>query len=154
MDDLLRQLGDLLLGSIPTILIFLVLLFCYATLFRAPLRRTLAERRARTAGAVEEAAAAVASASAKAQEYEAQLRAARAGFGKERERRIAAWNAARDRALTEAREAAAAQVRAARTSLETEARHTREGMDASIEALTGQILARVLPAEAREEVAR
>ncbi len=145
MDELFRELGDLFLGSVPTVILFLLLVFCYTTLVHMPLQRTLATRRERTAGTVEKAHAATAIAEAKAQEYEARLRAARLEINQAREKQIAGWNTARDRAIAEARERAAAQVREARATIEADARQSRASMDASIDALAGQILAEVLP---------
>ena len=55
MDLILKQLGDLALGSVPTIVFFLLLLAAYAGLVRRPLVKVLDERRARTSGAVEQA---------------------------------------------------------------------------------------------------
>ena len=149
MDDILRQLGSLFLGSIPTMVIFLLLLVCYTVLLHRPLTRVLAERRERTAGAVEKAHAAVAIADAKAQEYEAKLRAARHEIQVAREKQIAGWSAARDQALAEAREAAGTRVRSARVALEAEAERSRASLEAHIDELAEQILATVLPRTAQ-----
>ena len=78
MDEILRQLAPLLIGSVPTIVIFLVLVLGYKYILYGPLLKVLAERRSRTAGAIERAEAAIAAADAKAREYEDKLRAARA----------------------------------------------------------------------------
>ena len=77
MDQILHQLGGLLLGSVPTILLFVVLIILYRVLVYGALTRVLAERRARTEGAMEQAHDAIAAADAKAQEYEAKVRMAR-----------------------------------------------------------------------------
>ena len=55
MDETLRQLGGLLLGSIPTIIMLLVLWGAYAAIVHTPLSKVLAERRAKTQGAIEKA---------------------------------------------------------------------------------------------------
>src|ERR1700757_5107017 len=99
IDELLSQLGDLVLGSIPTIIIFVFLVIAYRILLYRPLMRTLDERRERTLGAVEKAKAVIAAADAKSQEYEAKLRAARAEIFHRRELRLQQWNAQRDDAL-------------------------------------------------------
>ena len=62
--DVLNQIGGLLLGSVPTVILFVLLYFAYTTLVRKPLERILAERRARTIGAVEQARGAIAAAEA------------------------------------------------------------------------------------------
>ena len=74
MDPLLRQVGDLLLGAVPTAVIFLLLYAIYATLVGNPLRKTLDERRKRTEGAMLKARADIAAAEAKTQDYEQRLR--------------------------------------------------------------------------------
>jgi F-type H+-transporting ATPase subunit b len=145
MDDILRQIVTLFLGSVPTMILFL-LLGCYTVLMHRPLKRVLAERRERTAGAVERAGAAMAIADAKAQEYEARLRAARVELQAARERQIAAWIAAKDQALAGAREAAQTRVRSARKSLELEAERSRASLEGHIDELAAEILATVVPA--------
>ncbi len=146
MDELLRQLGDLVLGSVPTMVIFLILVLAYTALVDRPLRRTLFERRERTAGAVEKAQAAIALADAKAQEYEARLRAARLEIFSRRDKQVQQWNQGRDAAVNEAREAAQLRVRQARSELEEQTRMARAQLDTGIDQLAAQILATILPA--------
>src|SRR5580698_7534109 len=107
MDETLHQLGGLLLGSVPTIFLFLLLVILYRFLVYGPLTRVLTERRERTEGAIEQANAAAA---AKTQEYEAQLRAARSRIFQARQQKMEQWNRERDRAIAEAHEAAQNQV--------------------------------------------
>jgi F-type H+-transporting ATPase subunit b len=147
VDQLLRQIGDLVLGSLPTIILFVFLLFAYRFLLYKPLMRTLAERRERTIGAVEKAHAAIAAADAKTQEYEAKLRAARAEIFHRRELRIQQWNAQRDSALAAARQAAHERVAAGRAAIEAEAAEARHHIEASAGALAEQIIRAVLPSE-------
>ena len=85
MDETLRQVGELLLGSIPTI-IFMVLLYAiYTALVHKPLVKVLAERRSKTEGAVEKARADIAAAEARTAEYEQRLREARMAVFKNQE---------------------------------------------------------------------
>jgi F-type H+-transporting ATPase subunit b len=147
VDELLRQLGDLVLGSVPTMIIFLFLVIAYRFLLYGPLMRTLAERRERTLGAMEKAHAAIAAADAKSQEYEAKLRAARAEIFHRREQRLQQWNAQRDSALASARLAAQQHVETARAALEAESASARKQIEASVDQLAGQILKAVLPPE-------
>jgi F-type H+-transporting ATPase subunit b len=51
MQDIFQQIGALLLGAIPTILLFIVLVLAYQFLVQGPLTATLRQRRARTEGA-------------------------------------------------------------------------------------------------------
>jgi F-type H+-transporting ATPase subunit b len=146
MNEILHQLGDLALGSIPTMIIFLVLVLAYRILVYGPLSNTLATRRERTTGAIEKAAAAIAAADAKSQEYEAKLRAARAEIFRHRDQRIQQWNRERDSALASARLAAQERVRAAQAALEAQAAEARQQIEGSTEQLAAQILQAILPA--------
>src|SRR5262249_49662370 len=101
MDETLRQVGGLLLGSVPTIIFFLVLYGLYTLLVHRPLTRVLAERRALTQGAIEKARADVASAEARSTEYEQKLRDARLALFKAQEARRAKAAQARTDGLAE-----------------------------------------------------
>ncbi len=52
MDEILRQLGELVLGAVPTMILFILLVVAYGFLVRRPLGRVLTDRRARTTGAM------------------------------------------------------------------------------------------------------
>jgi F-type H+-transporting ATPase subunit b len=145
MDETLHQLEGLLLGSVPTIFLFLFILVLYRSLVYGPLTRVLAERRARTDGAMEQASAAAAAAAAKAQEYEARLRAARLKIFQARQQRQQQWNRERESAMTDAQEAARRQVEEAKLALQTQTNAMRHTMEDSIEELAGEILRAILP---------
>src|SRR5207247_11176761 len=110
MDETLRQIGGLLLGSIPTVVCFLLLYGLYTILLHKPLTRVLAERRDRTQGAIEKARADVQSAEARTAEYEQRLRDARLALFKAQEARRAQASQARSAAIAQARERAQQQV--------------------------------------------
>jgi len=145
MDVLLKQLGDLIVGSIPTMTLFIILVLAYRFVLYGPLTRMLAERRARTQGAVEKAADAIAAADAKSQEYEARLRAARAEIFRHREQLIHQWNAERESALASARLAAQERVRVAEGALKQQTADARKQIEGSTEQLASQILQAILP---------
>jgi F-type H+-transporting ATPase subunit b len=145
MDEILRQLVPLLIGSVPTMIIFLVLVLAYKYILLGPLLKVLAERRSRTAGAVERAQAAIAAADAKAQEYETKLRAARAEIFHARENRIKAWSAERESALSDARQAARTRIIAEKATLEAQAATSRHEIERTIDTLATDILKAVLP---------
>lgn len=145
MQEIIQQVGNLLIGSVPTILLFIVLVLAYQFLVQGPLTATLKERRARTDGAIEEANRAIAQAEAKAEEYSALLRQARAEVFKVREQRIKEWNAERDAALEAARKVALAKVRQARAELDTEAAAARMSIQTSAADLADQVVRAVLP---------
>ena len=145
MDLILHQLADLFLRSIPTAVLFLLLLAAYRILVHAPLVKVLADRRERTSGAVARAEAAIRTADARAQEYEAKLRAARAEIFRAREQRMQALQRERDRMLEEARHAAHEKVHTARRSLDAEAAEARAALDGKADALAAEILRVILP---------
>jgi F-type H+-transporting ATPase subunit b len=148
MQELVQQVGAYLVGSIPTALLFLVLVIAYQFLVQTPLTATLKERHARTDGAVEDANRAIAGAEARAAEYAEKLRQARAEIYRAREQRIKQWSAERDAALEIARKAAGSKVHQARTELEIEADRARKAIELSIAELAGQVVRAVLPAAA------
>jgi F-type H+-transporting ATPase subunit b len=145
MDQILKQLGELVLGSVPTMVLFLLLVAAYGLLVRRPLDRVLAERRAKTSGAVEQARGAISAAEAETAVYEDKLRAAKAEIFQSRDKKLKQWTAERDAALGEARAATQSRVRAARQEIEngaTTARGQIEGMSAE---LSARVLRAVLP---------
>ena len=77
MDAMLVQLGGLLLAAVPTALLLLLVYALYTALVHKPLQKVLAERRAKTEGAVEKARADIAAAEARTAEYEERMRDAR-----------------------------------------------------------------------------
>lgn len=145
MQDIIRQLGELLVGAIPTALLFIVLVFSYQFLVQGPLTAVLAKRRALTEGAMEDARKAVAQAETKAQEYAERLRQARADVYKVREQRIKLWSAERDAAVEAARKASSHEVRQAKAELEAEAASARKAIQASAADLAGLAVRAVLP---------
>ena len=150
MDEILHQLGDLFLGSVPTIILFLLVLFLYRVLVYNPLQKVYAERRARTVGTVENATAAIQSADAKSQEYEARLRAARVEISRQREARMQQWNRERENILQDARHAASERVKEARRSVDNEVASARQALELNADQLASQILQTILPAAAVE----
>lgn len=143
--SLVDQVAQLLVGSVPTAILFIVLVLCYQFLVQKPLTRTLNERRARTEGAIEDAHRAIAQAEARAAGYATKLRQARAEIFKVREQRIKQWSAERDAALGEARKAAGARVSQAKAELEAEAGNARQAIQASAADLARQVVQAVLP---------
>lgn len=143
--SLVWHVGQFLLGSIPTALLFIVLVVAYEFLVQGPLTATLQQRRALTHGAMEEAQKAITQAEARASEYAAKLRQARAELHKVRDQRIKQWNAERDAALEDARKAAGHKVRQVSTELESETAAARQALAASAAELASQAVRAVLP---------
>src|SRR5271154_4632604 len=137
MNETLHQLGGLLLGSVPTIFLFLLLVILYRFLVYGPLPRVLNERRERTEGAIDQANAATAAAAAKTQEYEAQLRAARSKIFQARQQKQQQWTRERDSAVAEAHAAAQRQVEEAKLALQAQTEAGHRTIEDSIDQLAG-----------------
>jgi F-type H+-transporting ATPase subunit b len=144
MDETLRQVGELLLGSIPTI-IFMVLLYgIYNALVHKPLVRVLAERRSKTEGAIEKARADIAAAEARTAQYEQRLRDARMTIFKSHEARRQQALQARAAAVAEARSKAQAQVERARVTIAKDKTAAQTGLEAESGKLAAEIIRMVL----------
>ena len=144
MDDTLKQLGELLLGSVPTVILLALLYALYTTIVHKPLQRVLAERRSRTEGAVEKSRADIAAAEARTSEYEQKLREARATVFRAQEARRQAVLQARTDALNQARSRAQAQVQVAKKDIENDRAAAEKGLPADAAALAQAIVRRVL----------
>ena len=143
--SLLETVEHLLVGSIPTVILFLALVLAYQFLIQGPLSRTLRERYARTEGAVEAAHKAIARAEERAQEYALKLRQARVEIFKMREQRIKQWTAERDAAVDVARKAAGQKVAQAKAEIEREAANARSAIQLSAGELANRVVRAVLP---------
>jgi F-type H+-transporting ATPase subunit b len=144
MDETLRQLGGLLLGSVPTVILLAILYALYATIVHKPLQRVLAERRAKTEGAIEKSRADIAAAEARISEYEQRLREARATVFRAQEARRKAALDARSAALNEARNKAHVQVEAAKADIGKDRETAQEALQAETQTLAIEIMRRVL----------
>jgi F-type H+-transporting ATPase subunit b len=148
MQEILDQVVELLLGSIPTVILFIILVMAYQILVQGPLSKTLALRRGKTSGAIEAANRAVAAAEAKTQDYADKLRSARAEVFKAREHRLQQWAAERETVVTEARKKAEQRVADAKVLLLNEAQTARTTLLASADQLAEQVVRAVMPATA------
>jgi F-type H+-transporting ATPase subunit b len=144
MDETFRQISELLLGSIPTIIFFLLLYGLYIALVHKPLMRVLAERRARTQGAIEKARADIALAERRTAEYEQKLRDARIAILKAQEARRAVATKARDAAVAQARTQSQAQVQQAKAAIEQDKQAAQTTLDSEAGRLATEIIRIVL----------
>jgi F-type H+-transporting ATPase subunit b len=144
MDETLRQVGGLLLGSVPTVILLALLYALYTTIVHKPLRRVLEERRSRTEGAIEKSRADIAAAEARTSEYEQRLREARAAVFRAQEARRKRALDARTAALHEARNKAQAQVEAAKADIQKDRQAAQEGLEGEAQTLATEIMRRVL----------
>lgn len=148
MQLMLKELGDMFLGSIPTMLLFIVLVIAYQLLVQGPLSAVLKRRRELTTGAMEEAQKAIARAEERTAEYAEKLRQARAEVYKLREQRVKQWIAERDAALDAARKASSEKVGRAKAAIEAEAEAARKTIQGSAAELAAQVVRSVLPVSA------
>jgi F-type H+-transporting ATPase subunit b len=146
MDQILGQLVELLVGSVPTVVIFVLLVIAYTQLVHGPLMSTLAERRARTTGAIEKAKQAIASAEERTAHYEHKMREARVALMKAREARMHEWQLEREAALDHARAAAQEAVVYSLKDIAESAEEARRIVAASVDELAAQVVEAVLPA--------
>lgn len=144
MGDTLVQIGELLLGSVPTILFMLALWAGYTVLVHRPLMKVLAERHRKTEGAVQRARADIAAAESRTAEYEQKLREARLTMLKTIEARRQKASQAKDAALAETRAKAQNQVEQARASIEQDKELAKNGLQAESEKLAAEIIRAVL----------
>jgi F-type H+-transporting ATPase subunit b len=144
MDETLRQIGELLLGAVPTVIFFLLLFGLYTVLVHKPLIRVLAERRARSQGAIEKARADVATAEERTAEYEQKLRDARLKLFKALEARRTKASQLRAQAVAEARYRAQSQIEAARAAIEQDKAAAKQNLDAEVGGLATEVIRTVL----------
>jgi|SRR5215467_3876361 len=144
MDQTLQQLGELLLGAVPTVILLTLLYALYTVIVHKPLRRVLDERRNKTEGAIEKSKADIAQAEARTSEYEQKLREARAAVFRMQEARRQAVLQARAHAVNEARKKAQTQVQAAKADIEGDRVAAEQGLQAEAATLAREIVRRVL----------
>ena len=144
MDETLRQLGGLLLGSVPTIVLFLVTYVSYRLIVHGKLEAVLQERYQRTEGAIEMARADVAAAEARTGEYEQRLREARVAIFKAQEARRQKALSARAAAVAQAREQAQQQVARAREGVYQELEAAKRQLQPQSERLANEVIRIIL----------
>jgi F-type H+-transporting ATPase subunit b len=144
MEHTLQQLGELLLGSIPTILLLATLYALYTFLVYRPLTAVLAERRSRTEGAMEKARANIAAAEARTNEYEQCLREARQRVFRSLEMRRQKASQARSEAVNQARLRAQDQVKQAREVIEQDKQTAIAKLEGEAGRLASEIVRTVL----------
>lgn len=144
MNEILGQLGGLLLGSVPTIIFVLMLFGIYTAVVHKPLIRVLAERHSLTEGAIEKARADIAQAEARTADYEQRLREARMTVFKSQEARRQQALQARAAAVAEARARAQVHVEQARAAIDQDRIAAQSGLEAESGKLATAIIRTVL----------
>jgi F-type H+-transporting ATPase subunit b len=144
MAQTLRQLGELLLGAVPTVILLAMLYILYTFLVHRPLTAVLAERRSRTQGAMEKARADIAAAEARTADYEQRLREARQKVFKNQEARLQQDTQSRNQAVQEARTRAQEQVKLARAAMEDDKQKAMAKLQSDAARLASEIVRAVL----------
>lgn len=144
MEQTLRQLGELLLGAVPTVILLGTLFVLYTLIVHRPLMAVLAERRRRTQGAMEKARADIAAAEARTSDYEQRLREARLKLFKNQEARRQQAMQSRAELVNQARARSQEQVKQARAGLEQDKQQALANLQAEAERLAAEIVRTVL----------
>jgi F-type H+-transporting ATPase subunit b len=137
--DLVRQLGQLFLAAVPTVVLVFLFYFFLRWSFFKPIERVLAERRARTEGARRDAETARHQAQEKLAAYRAALKSASGKLFLEQDAARRAAIEKREAAVRAARAAAQERVRAAKLEQEREFAAARTALEAPSVALGQQI---------------
>ncbi len=144
MDQTLRQLGGLLLGAVPTVVLLGTLYVLYTFLVYRPLTAVLAERRNRTQGALEKARADIAAAEARTADYEQRLREARQKVFKNQEARRQQATQSRTQAVNQARTRAQEQVKQAQAAIDQDKQQAMSKLQSDVARLASDIVRTVL----------
>lgn len=144
MDAILRQIGELLINSIPTIISVLILWTAYTFLVHNKLRQVLAQRHALTKGAMERAQQEIATAEKRTAEYEQRVRDARTQIYKSQQANRQRVMDQRNAALAESRKNAGEMVKKARTVLEKDTVGAKAELEQQANVLADQVIATVL----------
>jgi F-type H+-transporting ATPase subunit b len=152
MDDTIRQLGELALGAIPTIILFVFIWIVYRLLLHGALKKALSERHGLTVGAVEKAKTDIAAAEQKTSEYQQRISEARRALFKAQESRRQKVLEQKMIAIAEARAAAETMVTTARKEIQKETELARAKVQAESSNLASEIIRVILRVPAREPV--
>ena len=144
MDAILRQIGELLVNSIPTIISVLILWTAYRFIVHGKLRQVLEQRHALTEGAIERAQQEIAVAEKRTAEYEQRVREARSQIYKTQQANRQRVMDERNAALAESRQRAGEMVKKARAVLEAETAGAKGALEQQASVLADQVIARIL----------
>lgn len=144
MDVILRQIGELLVKSIPTIISMLILWTAYTFLVHKKLQQVLAQRHALTEGAIEQAQQEIAIAEKRTAEYEQRVRDARSHIYKTQQANRQRVMDERNAALAESRKNAGEMVKQARAALEKDTIQAKAALEQQANVLADQVIATVL----------
>ncbi len=144
MDAILRQIGELLVNSIPTIISVLILWTAYTFLVHNKLRQVLEQRHALTEGAIERAQKEIAIAEKRTAEYEQRVREARSQIYKTQQANRQRVMDERNAALADSRKNAGEMVKQARAALGKDTLGAKAALEQQANVLADQVIATVL----------
>jgi F-type H+-transporting ATPase subunit b len=142
--EIVKQVGELLLSSIPTIICLLVVWGAYRLLVHSKMQKILAERHARTEGAIQQAQAAISEAERRTAAYEQQLREARTQVYAAQESYRNKIMEQRAAALAQARKQADEMIKSARAAVQQDMVAAKAGLQKQVEVLADQIIESIL----------
>jgi len=144
MDQILRELAELLLKAVPTFLLVGLLYLYLKWMFFRPLERVLEARRQATEGTRKLAEQTLTKASAQAAHYQAALQAARAEIYREQEEARRRWQEERAAAVQEAKQTAERMIEESVGRLRTEVAEAKRALELQAGSLAARMVERVL----------
>jgi F-type H+-transporting ATPase subunit b len=144
MQEIVHQLGELFLQTVPTVLIILLFYFILRALFFKPLLAVMAERDSRTVGAKKAAEAAQAAAAEKVKQYQEALKQERGQVYAEQEAAHKKLLDERAAQIKDARMRASGEVSTAKERVAAELAAARRDVEATVAQLSAEIARRIL----------
>jgi F-type H+-transporting ATPase subunit b len=154
MDEILRQVGQLLISAIPTIIGLLIVWTGYRFIVHGKLQQVLEQRHALTEGAMQRAQQEIAAAEARTADYEQRVREARAQIYVSQQAYRQRIMEQRNAALAEARKQAGEMVKNARAALEKDVLAAKATLEQQANILADKVIETVLRPASAGEVAR
>lgn len=142
--EILRQLGNLFLQAVPTVVIVFIFYLFMRWAFFTPIQKAMAEREAKIDGARKDAAAVQAAANQDLQNYDEALQKARAEIYAEQEQARQAILQERSKNLKAMRSLAQKEVAEGKKKIEVEMAAARKEIEASAPAMAAEIARSVL----------
>jgi F-type H+-transporting ATPase subunit b len=142
--EILRQLGDLFLQAVPTVIIVFLFYLFMRWAFFTPIQKAMAERESKIEGARKDAAAVQAAANQDFQNYNEALKKARAEIYAEQEVARQAVVEERAKNLKAMRSLAQKEVAEAKKKIDTEFAAARKEIEASAPEMAGEITRSIL----------
>lgn len=140
MEATLKDLGDLLVEAIPTIVFFILLTVYLKHVFFKPMARILEERKRATEGVRELARKAFEAADKKNAEFEHALQIARSELHQEHEALRRQWSEEQAQIIAKARTEADQKIQLAKQQIALEVERAEAALDARVDALSEQIV--------------